>query len=511
MKIARIDLENWKSFAATGQLHLGAVNVLVGRNNSGKSAILRAVHLMQQGSAISPEDVRIGKSVARVNIILEGDHLAGDVNRYFGDSNITTNEPLPLSFMIGKPRNPDIGIEFNRKFDSSRTNAEPAFISAEEPNNFIYTYFSKRKVFGFEEQVNRQNTVRVGTDLRFLVSKVNRLAASDYEGHDEYEKLCNEVLGFRVGTFASRNGSQAGIAIGRHDRIPLEAMGEGVSSMLGLITDLCMADGHLFLIEEPENDIHPESLKALLKAIADKSTSNQFIVTTHSNIVTRYLGAAESSKVFEVQSNYQRGQVPSSTIREIEKTPEARIEVLRSLGYELSDFDLWDGWIILEESSAEMVISYLIRWFVPRLARVRTVSANGVTKALPTFEDFRRLFLFAHLEKHYQGRAWVVLDGDEPGKDVVGQLQQKYRGWPSVNFRTWTHGDFENYYPERFAERAGEVLALSQKEKRNAKIALTREVRAWIDQNPDAAKDEFEESAAEVIAFLCEVDERLFD
>src|SRR5262249_19596834 len=155
-----------------------------------------------------------------------------------------------------------------------------------------------------------------------------------------------------------------GIPVGKHDFIYVEDMGEGVSSLLGLIASLCMADGNLLLIEEPENDIHPEGLKALLRSIVEKSANNQFIVSTHSNIVTKHLGAAPGGKVFKVELNYQPGQVPTSTIEEIPGTPEARIDVLRELGYELYDFDLWNGWLILEEASAERIIrDYLIPWF----------------------------------------------------------------------------------------------------------------------------------------------------
>jgi hypothetical protein len=384
-------------------------------------------------------------------------------------------------------------------------------IPAAEPSNFIYTYFSKRKVSGFERTVDLERTLAVQSDLRYLVAKVSRLANADYEGAAEYEKLCKDVLGFRISAYASQGGQQAGVTVGRYDHIPIESMGEGVSSMLGLITDLCMGEGNLFLIEEPENDIHPESLKALLDVIVDKSENNQFIVTTHSNIVTRYLGAAEDSKVFEVTMNQQADRMPTSEIREIENTPEARIEVLRDLGYELSDFDLWDGWLILEESSAEMVIRYFIPWFVPRLARIRTVAAGGVTKVVPTFEDFRRLFLFAHLEPQYRQRAWVVVDGDEPGQKAVAQLQNDYkRTWQPEHFRTWAHGDFELYYPERFADEVAAVLALPHDAKPPAKKRLTRAVKKWCDENPDEAKLEFSVSAAEVIELLREIDAKLF-
>ncbi len=185
--------------------------------------------------------------------------------------------------------------------------------------------------------------------------------------------------------------------------------------------------------------------------------------------------------------------------------------MLRQLGYELYDFDLWEGWLILEESSAEVIIrDYLIPWFAPKLSRVRTIAAGGTSKAEPMFEDFRRLFLFTHLEQPYRGRAWVVVDGDDLGQDVVKKLQGKYRDWPADHFRTWTEEDFESYYPSRYASQVKTIAELPHDKKQGPKKALLDEVKAWCDSEPEVARGEFEASAAEVIAFLHEIENKLF-
>jgi predicted ATP-dependent endonuclease of OLD family len=270
-----------------------------------------------------------------------------------------------------------------------------------------------------------------------------------------------------------------------------------------------MADDNLYLIEEPENDIHPESLKTLLSAIVEKSENNQFIVSTHSNIVTRYLGAASDCKIFEFTTDHVPNIIPTSNVSEVPPTADARINVLRRLGYELSDFDLWEGWLILEESSAEVIIKYLIPWFAPRLARIRTVAAGGTSKVGPTFEDYRRLFLFAHLQPQYQGRAWVVVDGDDEGKQVATDLQQKYKSWPAEHFSTWSQSDFELYYPIRFSKQIEDTLALPHDKKKAAKKKLLDDVKDWCDNNQDDAKIEFKKSAKEVIAKLQKIEKTL--
>jgi len=135
--------------------------------------------------------------------------------------------------------------------------------------------------------------------------------------------------------------------------------------------------------------------------------------------------------------------------------------------------------------------------------------AGGTSKVEPTFEDFRRLFLFAHLEQQYRGRAWVIVDNDDEGQRIVADLQGKYSRWPADHFSTWSQSDFEQYYPSRFETQVQEVLALPHDAKPAAKKSLLDEVKAWCDANQGEAKAEFEKSAAEVIEKLRAIRESL--
>jgi len=175
---------------------------------------------------------------------------------------------------------------------------------------------------------------------------------------------CEKILGFRVTTSHTTNGKQAVYIVQNTRSIPLLKMGEGVINILGLVVHLVSADKKLFLIEEPENDIHPKALKALLDLIAERASENQFILTTHSNIVLKRLGACPDAKVFKVECVLSE-RMPTSTLREVRGEDDRRA-VLTELGYELHDVDLWDAWLFLEESSAEKIVrQYLVPWFVP--------------------------------------------------------------------------------------------------------------------------------------------------
>ena len=502
MKLRRLGVINYKSFADSHEIEFAGINILIGRNNSGKSALIRAAHLIQRGSDYSLRDIRLGTEAAEIQYDLE-DPWPGLLS---SAGALEVGELVRATVQITPKSPPD---NLSTSMGRSQTNFQ--YISDHEPGNFIYTYLSKRKVTVFDQVVNRDKTNTVSNSLRYLVSKVDRLANPDHPKSQEYSDLCNSVLGFRVSSIASEQGHQAGILVGGVSYIPIEDMGEGVSSLLGLITDLCVADGNLFLIEEPENDIHPEGLKTILRVIAEKSSSNQFIISTHSNIVMKYLGSEPKSKIFNVELQYQPGIIPTSAIVEIGSAPEERMQVLRQLGYEYYDFDLWEGWLILEESSAEIIIrDYLVPWFAPKLSRIRTISANGTGNIEAVFDDFYRLFLFTHLQPQYRGRAWVIADGEESGVKVIQRLATKYASWSPDHFRTWAERDFERYYPSRFASDIDEALSKSGQAKKSAKKSLLSTVKLFCNEHAEEAKRDFQKSASEVISVLQEIETRLF-
>lgn len=278
-------------------------------------------------------------------------------------------------------------------------------------------------------------------------------------------------------------------------------------NVLGLLVHLAMAENQVFVIEELEDDIHPRALRALLDFVAEKSASNQFMISTHSNIVLKHLGCVSNAKIIHVDCGFP-DRLPTSTVREVANSPEDRRVVLQDLGYELGDVDMWDAWLILEESSAEKIIrQYLIPWFVPEMqSRLRTYSAHSLSEVPKKFQAFNDLFVFLNLQPGYKNRAWVIVDGGTDEQAVIEQLKIKYvrdNGWKADHFVQLNEHDFERYYPEYFTVKVDAAISERDKQiRRKKKKDLLSEVEVWIAQDRDSAKTAFERSAADVITVL---------
>jgi hypothetical protein len=207
-------------------------------------------------------------------------------------------------------------------------------------------------------------------------------------------------------------------------------------------------------------------------------------------------------------------RLPNSTIEEVTKLEERR-SVLEDLGYELNDFDLWNGWLILEESSAEKIIrEYLIPWFAPKLQKtLRTFDTKGKDGLEKKFNDFVNLFVFLHLQPSYKNKAWVVIDGGDEEKVIIDKLKKTYTpsGWHEDRFLQFTEHDFERYYPEAFQEQVEAVLSIAdKKEKRAAKKKLLKDGEDWIRNDGKVAKTAFKNSAGEVIGILKSIEQSLY-
>ena len=504
MKITNIKIKNVRSFIGVHEFELsGSINLIVGRNNSGKSTILHCAQHFQGGKTIALDDKHIGAAVAGVEM------------QFVAHENDPANKAGLWKYQF---QSLNIGVSVNSSGSKSQFNLNQRLLDR-EPDNCFYPYLSRRKSVKYVEGVNLANASSITGDFSHLFSKVDRINVPQRQPtYDKYVCACRDIIGFAIAPSHSAGGKHAVYYTENGGEIPISKMGEGVPNMLSLIIDLCEAKNKIFLIEEPENDLHPHALKALLRLIAESSKENQFLISTHSNIVVRQLGAIETAKIFDVKmqvkENDKSQKVFSSEINELTDDPSDRASLLSSLGYELGDFDLWDGWIIFEESSAERIVrDALIPWFADKLrGKIRTFASAGASRVFDNFQDVNGLFVFLHLTEAYKNKVWVVIDDGENERSIIKKLQDTYApsGWRAEQFRNLAKHDFESYYPERFSEEATAALGEGDKQKkRKLKAELFQTVLKWINDDPDTAKTEFEKSAAEIIDLLREIESEL--
>lgn len=497
MKIDCLRIRGIRCFEDTGWIDLSRkCNIFVGQNNAGKSTLLKAV-LSTQGTLFAEEQISGDIRPGAENVSYEIGIREAPAN-----FSLRTNQGLSHDFILFRdirgtrqPRGniPEQAMEQNGKFPSQR------------PQNQIIPFIARRKALSFNHAVDRESGRQVNGTLQYLYSRVDQIV-SGHPRNPEFQDTIKKIVGLNIATQPSNQGKEAGFYFDDDHFISLERMGDGVSEIVALTVEMCLERNKIFVLEEPETNLHPKGLKALLSVVRASSENNQFIIATHSNTVVRELATEETTKVFRVSRLSEDARDPSE-VTEVPRTPSAHTSLLRELGYEFTDFDLHDGWLFLEEASAETFFRHvLIPWFAPELrGRIRTFSAVGVSNIEPTIAEFTRLVTFVHLEPAYHGRMWVRVDGDEEGERTVAHLRKTFDHLDDRSASTFKERNFEKYYPVRFQERVDAILELPKKERNAAKDTLRSEVLEWSRKNVEDAKAEWAQSANEQIELLRDI------
>jgi predicted ATPase len=532
-KLEYLSIENLRCFSKRKKIFFShQINLLVGHNNSGKSTILRAIYTLQ-GNPFSQADISKNSS-SRYDIEIGIAPFKDEWNLPERKVNTSEFKEVFIRPSVAKTLeiygNARLSIASSNRF-SKRSNLDKIDrFKDEEPDNILYPIFSNGKLSSYRGSVLPIEAKKIIGTLENLFAKVDRLLRSRGEANKLFTESCKDILGFIPHTeYVSDNSVDKYISLYVDEGldIPLESMGDGVANILGIIADICAAEEKIFLIEEPENDLHPKALKALLKIIERKSNSNQFFISTHSNIVVRYLGGGRQSKVFHIVplTDYNTSPTfPISEIHEVSNKPEERTKLLEDLGYDAFDYSLWEAWLFLEESSAEQIIrEFLITIFTPDLSgRLLTLAAQGIDDVEPRFIDFNRLFVFLHREQTHKNKAWVIVDAGTEGSEykenkIIDKLKEIYvekNGWNLGNFQQFSEHDFERYYPADFQSEFDDILAISvpgnkkqeKQDKKDAKAALLNKVKAWLNADRDRARAALEQSAGEVIKILKQIE-----
>ncbi len=507
---------------------------MVGNNNSGKSTIIKALFKLQSIHSLGLDDIRKSSNYGRIRIDIEDvstkekeifELIQKEKPIVFPDTDrVKVLFDIYTSRVETKKGQEALLIDLNNRFEFDETgklkvydkdNVEVPFMelgslpNLETHNNFIYPFFAKRKTNYYQNQLGAKDTFYVGEDLRNITSKIQKISNPSHPKHKQFIQCIDEILGFRIGVIPhGDNQSNTGIFVGNNTVIPIDSMGEGVVNILGLIVMLLTDDRKLYLIEELENDIHPKALKKLLALILEKSKQNQFVISTHSNIVVKYLGV-DTSKIFHLQwkpfEKIPDDNLPTTSIEELKNDPIEKMKLLEELGYDVFDFDLYKSYLIFEESSAEALVrDFLIPAFCPSLKdKIKTIAASGSDDIEPRFHDFLRLFVFIHQNPVYMSRAWVMADGDAAGKRNIEKLRASFPSWVPEHFICLSKNNIEDFYPQQFQAEFETINSISnRREKRQKKIDFTRRVLDWIKTNPEQAKDDFSLQASELVGHL---------
>ena len=236
--LTHLHIQHFKGFRDLRIEPLGRVNLITGKNNTGKTSLLEAIMLWDFPAHPGQVLEMRGESWAQ----------ARDDHAYLLDSYLSLfyqrklAQPFQINgvtFQIQNIRDVDLK-QFSRGGNPGLINRPEWSVSNERPDRAFYQVIPSRSL-AVDELVEwwskialtpREDTVL--DFLRLIEPRVKRLSVLERVGPKRF--------------FAQLEGeSQA---------IPLPRLGEGINKLLSLILALISAEGGLLLIDEIENGLH---------------------------------------------------------------------------------------------------------------------------------------------------------------------------------------------------------------------------------------------------------------
>lgn len=408
--------------------NLGKINIFIGKNNSGKSNVLKfcehlsKIKLNQPYGGFNEEldfcvdsgkkEIKIaiqikkdsqgtGKLYNKIAKILPemSDHIpewkdhiwlwnssAGLGTRGSRNLALVNLKSLILENYNEKETNRLAAIHLKYSGGAPEKRAENIanFIINQVELSFHFQSIEAFRQITHEESESCINGKGLIRELRKLQSPVLKRRQRDKKKFDVINNFLRELLGEKDAFMEiPAEADEIYVSI-KNKTLPLDSLGTGIHELIILAAAVTIYENNVFCIEEPEIHIHPELQKKFIKYL-QKSTNNQYLISTHSNAFFDLPGV----------NIYHCKLIDNHTHCELATTDRERCAIIYDLGNKPSDliqtnFVIWvegpsdriylNHWIHGKDSTLEEGLHYSIMFYGGRLLSHLTFDSPEVTE-----------------------------------------------------------------------------------------------------------------------------------
>lgn len=366
---------NHKGLKECTLLNLGRINVICGRNNSGKSTLLEGINdpsKRDPGRSLDKEIARIhqqtgprlglGKdprSTGNERYLKLLQTVMGKRVWYYGDERAFVEE-----IAAGFKQEPSL-----QRFSLVDANIPIAYQSLfRDPPKTVL--LPPKRSLELRQSINTGAPAKPeGTGIinRIFHAK-NQLVDSEdrlfYTHVCESFKKVSSGYNFDISTESDNNIIVLKFSYEDQSWISAEDSGLGLQDLLVILYFSLAPSYDVILLEEPESHMHPDMQRRLIRFLHDE-TPKQFFITTHSNI---FLNSAFVDRVFFTRFD-DSVKVDDAT---------SRASILHDIGYDVTD-NLVSDLVILVEGPTDIptLEEFLIKWNLWGLYNIKIWPMGG--------------------------------------------------------------------------------------------------------------------------------------
>lgn len=392
MNLSAFAVTNYRSITGTSKFPVGDFSVIIGKNNEGKSNILRALavsmkiltdHGVSKPSMMRPDleqyfwrrdfpiSLQERKQALESRFRLEFSLTPTEVEEFRATIRSSLNGTLPIEISIGKNNEPQIkvpkkgpgGVALSKKSNAIAQyiaqriefNYIPAIRTEDQAEEVVQNMLS-RALATLERKPEYVEALKVISQLQQPIldglGKAIKKSLTDFLPNINSVHVLVPPTARRV---ALR--SQCKVEIDDGTRTLLEHKGDGVKSLaaLGLLRAKQRAVGaaSVIAIEEPESHLHPGAIHGLREVIANLAAENQVLITTHCPL---FADREDVSRNILIDLNRAQPAKSIASVREL-------------LGVRASDNLVNASHVLVVEGSEDVVaLKALLTFLSPKLA-----------------------------------------------------------------------------------------------------------------------------------------------
>lgn len=447
MKLSYVTIENYRSITDAYKIDMSNLTVLLGKNNEGKTNIIRAIKLgmsiIQDIEMFYPkrrmlrracydwhEDFPIAlqnsKKITDKKTLIRFDFQLSEIESTELSKKIGSSINCALSIYICIRENNQISITVpkrgkNAKAISSKIIPISNFISENYLMQYIPAVRSEEDAFAaiidlVESELSEINDEEYKKSLELIV-EVQQAKLADLASRVEQPlknflpqikdinlNLSTNFLGY-TSSFIGRRSICFDVDDGT--LTSLRNKGDGVKSLtaIALLSQVSTTKNRLVIIDEPENHLHPEAIRYINTVLTNLSKDNQVLISTHSPIFVN------------------RNTISSNIIVEKGKAyPAKRVDNIRNvLGVLCSDNLIYSDYVVVVEGPTDK--SLLIKMLKSDKDLFKALTNNIVT--IHSIGGTHNLQSEIYSLQRYCCNYLVLVDYDKAGKDAIIQTKEK--------------------------------------------------------------------------------------
>lgn len=330
-----LEIENFRQFSHFTIPKLGRINLLTGKNNSGKTSVLEAIHLLMTTEHPAQTMTELQVMRGELSPTYEHQKYASEIKYFFHNRNISSNKAIKLSGSLdGHQKNFEVRI-IPPDTKSDRTLAVDAvsghlknpdspkiLIKVHNVDGSVNTHegilASGERILFQRQPLQSAVLQNSDSDLMMLTGLDSQEAAYFYsqvvlKPEEDWVLEAIQIIEPRIQRIAPRSvevdilgsipktGFFARVSE-VEEIIPLASMGDGLWCLLGIILVLVNAKGKILLIDEIDLGLHYSVMVDLWKLVwkIAKELDIQVFATTHSRDCWEALGELiEAEEIYD--------------------------------------------------------------------------------------------------------------------------------------------------------------------------------------------------------------------